>query len=159
VPLLSDGPIVALAVFALSQIPEWFQRVLFLAGGIFVLYLARSAWLSWKRPEEAMAEQPVHYKGIFQAATINLLSPGPYLYWGLVTGPILAAGWRESPPYGIGFICGFYGAMVCAQAVLIVLFGTAGRLGPKVNHALVGVSAILLTIFGIWQIWRGAMGM
>ena len=36
-PLISDGPIVALALLVLSQVPDWFQRVLQIVGGLFVL--------------------------------------------------------------------------------------------------------------------------
>jgi threonine/homoserine/homoserine lactone efflux protein len=39
-PLLSDGPIIALCLFVLSQVPSWLQRFLYIAGGLFVLYLA-----------------------------------------------------------------------------------------------------------------------
>ncbi len=33
-PLLSDGPIIVLALIVLSQIPEWFQRFLCIAGSV-----------------------------------------------------------------------------------------------------------------------------
>src|SRR5690349_8989217 len=39
-PLISDGPIIALCVLVLSQVPAWLQRFLYIAGGLFVLYLA-----------------------------------------------------------------------------------------------------------------------
>ena len=47
-PLLSDGPIVALVLLVLSQVPDWFQRVLQIVGGLFVLYLAWGAFKAWK---------------------------------------------------------------------------------------------------------------
>src|SRR5919108_3134723 len=47
-PLLSDGPIIALCLLVLSQIPLWLQRFLYIAGGLFVLYLSYSAYKSWK---------------------------------------------------------------------------------------------------------------
>lgn len=39
-PFISDGPIVLLSVLALSQLPEWAQCVMYILGGLFVLYLA-----------------------------------------------------------------------------------------------------------------------
>jgi threonine/homoserine/homoserine lactone efflux protein len=39
-PLLSDGPIIAIVLLVLSQVPPWLQRVLNFASGFFVLYLA-----------------------------------------------------------------------------------------------------------------------
>ena len=42
-PLLSDGPIIILVVLILTQLPPWFLRVVRIAGGVFILYLAWKA--------------------------------------------------------------------------------------------------------------------
>ena len=47
-PLVSDGPIILLCVLVLSQVPAWMQRVLYIAGGLFILYLAYGTYKSWK---------------------------------------------------------------------------------------------------------------
>src|SRR5215208_8263148 len=47
-PLISDGPIIALCLLVLSQVPAWLQQFLYLAGGLFILYLAYGAYRSWK---------------------------------------------------------------------------------------------------------------
>src|SRR3970040_1606771 len=47
-PLISDGPIIALCLLVLSQVPAWLQRFLYVAGGLFILYLAYSACKTWK---------------------------------------------------------------------------------------------------------------
>jgi threonine/homoserine/homoserine lactone efflux protein len=86
---------------------------------------------------------------------MNALSPGPYLYWSLVTGPILLAGWRQAPINGVGFLISFYAAIVFTLIAIIVVFGTARRFGPRVNRVLLGVSAIALVGFGMYQLWLG----
>lgn len=86
---------------------------------------------------------------------MNALSPGPYLYWGLVTGLILLSAWREAPSHGMGFIVGSCGALVGGLVGIIVLFSTARRPGPKVTRVMVGISAIALAIFGGYQIRQG----
>ena len=48
-PLLSDGPIIALCLLVLSQVPPWLQKLLYFAGGLFVLYLAYGTYKTWKR--------------------------------------------------------------------------------------------------------------
>ncbi|MGC9467681.1 MAG: LysE family translocator [Anaerolineae bacterium] len=159
-PLISDGPIILLALFVLDQLPTGWQPVLHIAGALFIFALGWGAYRAWRdfdlivpmpNPESVNPD-------LLKAALMNALSPGPYLFWGLVTGPILLEGWREAPSHGIVFLVGFYAAMVCSLVLLIVVFGAARRLGPKVNRALVGLSAVALVAFGVAQLWQGIAG-
>ncbi len=155
-PLVSDGPIVALVLLVISQVPPWFEGILSLAGGLFVLYLAWEAYRSWRAdvsPDTATSAGGT--RSLWRAALTNALSPGPYLFWSLVTGPILLQGWRERPLNGLGFLAGFYAAMIGVNALIIVLFGAAGRAGERVRRAMLGASVIALAGFGAYQVWRG----
>jgi threonine/homoserine/homoserine lactone efflux protein len=155
-PLMSDGPIILLALAVLSQVPVWFQWFLYTAGGLFIFYLAYSAFVSWRTFNEASIVTPsVIRQSIGRAAMVNALSPGPYIFWTLVTGPILLAGWRQTPAYGIGFLVSFYATIVLSLSGIIVVFGTAKRLGRKVNRLLLFISAIALVGFGLYQLWLG----
>ena len=155
-PLVSDGPIIVLCLLVLSQVPAWLQRALYFAGGIFVLYLAYGAFRAWRDfDEQAPVQERTPSRSVFTAAMINALSPGPYIYWTLVTGPILLRGWRESPLHGIGFLGGFYVTIVLSLMAIVLIFGTARKLGPKVNRALLGISALALLGFGMVQLWLG----
>jgi len=155
-PLISDGPIILLVLLALSQVPDWLQRLLYIAGGLFILYLAGGIYRSWRNYAPWDASQArTSGDSLLKAGLMNARSPGPYLYWSLVTGPILLAGWRQSPALGIGLLLGFYTSMVSVLAALIVLFGTAQRLGSQVNRALLGISALAMLGFGLYQLWRG----
>jgi threonine/homoserine/homoserine lactone efflux protein len=89
------------------------------------------------------------------AALMNLLSPGPYLFWGLVAGPILVSAWSESPASGVAFLAGFYVAMIATLAGIVLLFGTARRSGPRMTRAMLGISAIVLAGFGLFQLGLG----
>jgi hypothetical protein len=95
------------------------------------------------------------YQGLPKAAMVNALAPGAYIFWTLVTGPILVAGWRESPVNGISFLAGFYIAMIGTLVAIIIVFGSASNLGPRVNRALLGISSIALFGFGLYQLWNG----
>jgi threonine/homoserine/homoserine lactone efflux protein len=88
----------------------------------------------------------------------NLLSPGAYLFWMFVTGPILVQGWRETPVNGLSLLIGFYTAFILCLILMIIIFGAASRLGPKLNRALLGISCIVLFSFGMYQIWKGFTG-
>jgi len=158
-PLVSDGPIIALCFFVLNQVPVWFERVLYIAGGLFILYLAFGAYKSWKGFDVNISNlESSPQQSLPKAVLMNFLSPGPYIYWSLVTGPILLKCWREMPLNGIGFLTGFYVTMISGLVGIILLFGLARELGPKVNRVLIGVSAVALFCFGIYQLWLGITG-
>lgn len=158
-PLVSDGPIIALCLLVLSQVPAWLERILYFAGGLFVLYLAVGAYRSWRQFDASTShEQAVSSQSLWKAALMNALSPGPYIFWSLVTGPILLQGWRESPVLGAGFMLGFYSAMIFSLGAIILVFGLTRQLEPKVNRALLAISAAALFCFGLFQLWLGITG-
>ena len=153
-PLISDGPIIAVCLLILSQVPAWMEKALYGVSGLFVLYLAFGAYQSWRSGSATIDGVSETSQSVCKAAFMNALSPGPYIFWTLVTGPILVVGWRESHVYGIGFLGGFYLTIVCSLAGIIVVFGLAARFGPKVNHAMLGISSLVLFLFGLFQIWK-----
>ena len=158
-PLLSDGPIITICLLVLSQVPPWLQRSLYIAGGLFVLYLAYGAYQTWKNfdsniPSTGSGNQ----KSILNAAFVNILNPSPYIFWTLVTGPILLTGWRKSPVYGVGFMMGFYVTLILSLITIILLFSTARQLGPRINRILLEVSTLALLGFGLYQLWLGITG-
>lgn len=158
-PLVSDGPIILVCLLVLSQVPVWLQRFLYIAGGLFILYLAYGTFNSWKKFDaQASQLESTGGQSVLKAALMNALSPNPYIFWTLVTGPVLLKGWRETPVNGIGFLAGFYTTMVGSLAGIILVFGIASRLGPKVNKILLAVSALALFCFGLYQLWLGIMG-
>ena len=155
-PLISDGPIIVLVLLVLSRVPAWLQRGLYLTGGLFILYLAWGAWRAWRSFDASRWQRidPSQRQSVWRAALMNALNPGPYLYWSLVTGPILLSGWQTAPAFGIAFLMGFYATLVGALVGIILLFGLARPLGPHVNRAILGISVLALTAFGLLQLYR-----
>ena len=155
-PLLSDGLIIVTVLLILTHLPAAFRLALQLAGGAFILYLAGGAFRAWRRFDVAAPPAPaVGQQSLLRAALMNFLNPNPWIFWSLVTGPILIRAWEESPDKGIAFLLGFYGAMITCLALIIILFGTARRLGPRVSRAALGISAVALAGFGIFQLVKG----
>ncbi|UCC17672.1 MAG: LysE family transporter [Dehalococcoidales bacterium] len=158
--LISDIPIVSLVLLILSNIPDLARDILHLAGGVFLLYLAWGAYKAFKeynRNENIQTQSRV--QSLFKAVTINLLNPNPYLTWSLVMGPMLIKAWQENPVHGISLVTGFYGTLVLTTAAIIIIFGVVRRLGPVVIRVLVGVSAVALAGFGIYQIVLGVQNL
>jgi len=155
-PLVSDGPIIVVCLLVLRQLPDAFQKLLYIAGGLFVLYLAYGAYKSWRDFESQLSIPETNAKqSVLKAALVNLLAPGAYIFWSLVTGPILIAGWRETPVFGITFMLGFYITFVLCLMLIIFMFGAMQNLGQKVRRALVGISTLALFFFGLYQLWLG----
>lgn len=157
-PLVSDGPIVGLVLLVLSQIPDWFQRVLQIAGGLFVLFLAWSAFEAWRvfSPDLVAAPQ-TGPRNLLRAALMNALSPGPYLFWSLVIGPLIVNAWRESSANAVSIVFGFYLAMVGLNIAVVLVFGQAARFGNRVRKTMLGLSVLALAGFGAYQLWQGIL--
>jgi len=155
-PLISDGPIVALVLLVLSQVPDWFQRVLQIAGGLFVLYLAWGAYKAWQAFAPDVGTPPqTGPRSLLRAALMNALSPGPYLFWSLVIGPLIVTAWRENPSNAVSIVLGFYVALVGLNLSVVTLFGQAARFGNQARKAMLGFSVLALAGFGLYQLWQG----
>lgn len=158
-PLLSDLPIILLSLFILNQFPVNFLRVISLAGGAFVLYLAWRLWIGWRKDAHSPEEDANSSSGsLWRGVIANFLTPGPYLFWALVSGPILLSALRQSIAFGAAFIIGFYGVMVLSLLGITMIFSQARRFGPGVVHTLLLLSIIILVIFAGLLLKQGFIG-
>ena len=152
-PLVSDGPIILITLLVLKQMPASLQRGLYIAGGIFILYLAWNSFKEWRDFDENAASPPQSQQGLWKAAFMNLVSPGPYIFWSLVSGPIFLKGLSESTATGIGFMLSFYGTMILLNAAIIVIFGLASQIGGRIRRGMIFAASLALFLFGIYQLW------
>jgi threonine/homoserine/homoserine lactone efflux protein len=159
-PLITDVPIVLLVLLVLGQLPAVAIRALYVAGGLFVLYLAWGSWRQWRAG--ARLEMPgttsADGGGLRKGVVMNFLSPGPYTFWALVNGPILLSALRESVWHGATFVLAFYGVFIGGLLALAGLFDQARRLGPRVVRGLQLASTMILVVFGGWLVVQGVSG-
>ena len=157
-PVLSDGPIIVLVLFILTNIPPLFLRFLQIGGGLFLLYLVYSSFRSFlnfeklKKPEENKTDST-----LLKAVLVNIINPAPYIGWSLIMGPMFIKGYRESAINGIVLIAAFYITIVISQAGIILLFGLARNLGPKVTRITLGIASVGLAAFGVYLLWQGVV--
>lgn len=157
-PLVSDAPIVAVVLLALTGLPAGFLRGLEIAGGALLVWMARGAW---RTAGEAGAAAPARVEGaapFLQAVLVNATGPGPWIFWSTVCGPILSEAWRAGAPRALAFLLGFYGMLVGGKAALVAAFGLAGRIGPRTARGLGLASAAAMAGMGAIQLWRGLTG-
>ena len=157
-PVLTDGPILAVVLLALTQFPPTALRVVQGLGGCFLLYLAWDALRGARRARTVEADPAVAGRSLRDAVTVNLLNPLPYIFWSTVAGPILIEAWRSSAMAAVAFVLGLYGVFVSGLMVMIVVFASIGRIGESVARTLGTVAAIALAGFGVFQITR-ALGL
>lgn len=157
-PLLSDGPIIIIATLVLSRLPAWCLPLLRVVGGTYVLYLALYAYLALRNLlPESTGNAPSTSKpsSALQAATINLLSPGVYLFWSTVSGPLLIEGWRQHPVVGLGFLALFYGAMILSSLALVLGVARLAAVSKHITHAIQAASVLLMWAFAEIYLWQG----
>jgi len=155
-PLVSDVPVVVVVLAVLSRLPAWLMPALQIAGGGLLIYLAWAAARAWRKfSSVAPASAPSGRQSLLRAALVNFSNPGPYLGWSLIMGPLLLRGWAQAPGNGAALVAGFYATMVASLVGLIALFALARHIGPRVNRALLGLSAVGLAGFGAYQLLAG----
>jgi threonine/homoserine/homoserine lactone efflux protein len=155
-PLISDGPIILLVLFGLTQLPDQFLLYIQFAGGLLLLYFAWRTFQAFRRFEfDLAAASAPGSQNLFEAALVNALSPGPWIFWSLMAGPILLEGWRISPAYGSAYLVGFYGTLIIGLGLFILILGTARQFGEKFTRTLLGLSALILFFFGLYQLYKG----
>ncbi len=159
-PLISDGPIALVCLLLLGSLSPAFLQYIRMAGGVFILYLSVRAGLSWRKGTPGM-EIPAQAsrRTLFDATVVNFLNPGPYLGWSLVIGPLFLEGWKVLPGYGVLLLTGFYLTMFLVSAGIILLFDVARERVPKLQRTLLGISAIALALFGIYQLLSGILSL
>jgi threonine/homoserine/homoserine lactone efflux protein len=163
-PLVTDLPIIVVAVLLAGALSDEALAALGVAGGLFVLWLGADALRDVPAPVEAAAGGVVAPGGdavagsLRHGAVVNLLNPHPWVFWIAVGVPILG---DAAPAEGALFLLCFYlmliGAMVLVAAALgagreRLLQGPGYRWALRASGALLLVAGVLLVVEGLRQL-------
>lgn len=158
-PLVSDIPLIIIILVLLDHVPPLFLRFLSIGGGIYVIYLAWNLFQSWRRNRGVNLDEKSEFRhNLGRAILVNYLSPGPYMFWTLVNGPLLLQALHISILHGIVFLISFYGLFIGSMLALVSIFSQAQRFGQRIVRTLSLLSVIILSIFGVVLIYRGVTG-
>jgi len=149
-PLITDTPIVALSVAAVSSVPESWVRVIAIAGGLALVLMG--SWEIARARQNATQESEVAGSGqdIVKGAIVNLLNPHPWVYWIGVGAPILVTAWRNTPGRAVAYLLGFYITIIGAKVVIAAIVAAGRhRLSPEWRYRLLLVGGCLLVAFGV----------
>lgn len=162
-PLISDIPIAFLMIVILGSLPDAALNAIRIGGGLFLWYLAYNAYQQIRAGATFKADGRVELESVravlFKAVMINLLNPGPYIFWGALNGPTLVAALRESLGLALVFLLAFYGTFLGGLALLVLLFDRLGSISPLVTRRILTFTILLLSFFGARLIFEGVTGL
>jgi len=157
-PLVTDAPIVALAVTVVSSIPDAVVRGLGIAGGTVVAALGAWTVRDARRGEDAPREAPAR-RDLARGVAVNLLSPHPWIFWLTAGAPLLVSAWRRAPVFGVGFLAGFYALLVGTKVAVAYLTARGGeRLGADARRRLLVIGGGMLAAAGVLLLWQALTG-
>lgn len=160
-PIISDIPFILLTVFILNQFPPEVIRIVQIIGGLFILYLAyvsvkgirSGAMISGAAREEVSTARPVTLLG--RTILINWTSPGPYIFWGTVNGPLLSQALSQSFGHAALFMVGFYGVFLLLLVGWIVIFDRLRHIDSRFTRGLLWITVGVLLLLGISLLLSG----
>jgi len=153
-PLVTDGPIIAAAVFLFGRIEDSGPAlgIVSLAGGCLLASWG-VAGIRARPPEiEDAAADPRAWGSLAKGVAANFLNPSPYLFWLTIGAPLLVR--AAEPGWGMAafFLGVFYVGLVGSKVVLAVLvarsrsvLGSRGYLSA--HRALAAVLLVYAAVF------------
>lgn len=157
-PLLADIPIAVVLVFAMNQVPEGFLRLVHIAGAALLVYLAWSLSREMRTGSSGSDNQlpalPAR-RAFFQGVLMIFLSPGSYLFWALINGPILLRGLEQSIWHGLLFLAGFYFFSIVGLLLIAYALSRIGQLSARGRRALQTGSLVLMLAIAALLVFQG----
>jgi len=149
-PLVTDIPIICIAVFLLSSF-AYVHNVLgwiSIAGGSFLIYLA---WETFRATPPEMNAAGRQVQSLGKGIAVNALNPHPYLFWITVGAPIIIKAYQESLAAAAAFILCFLFSLVGTKVFITVVVDRtktgSGRKSVSIHHADPGISSLCFRAF------------
>jgi threonine/homoserine/homoserine lactone efflux protein len=154
-PLLTDLPIILVAVFLLSEMADFstVMGVTSICGALFVAWLAYGNLKTAEKLEGSDSAAPASLK---KAVVTNFLNPHPYLFWIFVGAPTVVGAAQQGASGAFAFVSGFYAVLVGIFILLAAGAATSrrwmrGRVYRWVMRGLGGV----LALFAFLLLYKG----
>jgi threonine/homoserine/homoserine lactone efflux protein len=156
VPLLSDAPVILLAVvFAAraSQANTLFG-ILSLVGAAFLLYLAVGSF----RPVRLDLDTVEAPNSFIKGTLVNILSPHPWLFWLTVGASALAQAMKTGWPAVAAFLAIFYLGLVGSKIILALMAERSRRfLEGRAYHNVARLLGVVLAGCAVLMLRQGLL--
>ncbi len=160
-PLVTDVPIILVVLVILKQFPPELIKVIQFIGGLYLLWIAYGSWKLFRsgkasfKPEAAASDGISPVRTLLQGAVMAWVSPGPYIFWTTINGPLLIQGLNQSIWMGLAFLIGFYGTFIGILTLYILVFDRLRRIDERVTQAIYLLTLIIMVLFGLRLIGQG----
>ncbi|MGA3328164.1 MAG: hypothetical protein ABSF45_27245 [Terriglobia bacterium] len=159
-PLMVDGCLLMATCLFYRFIPSGIAHYVAYVGGVALISFAGYAlWEMRGKTQHEMADSAaLTYASVSVALLAEVASPGTWVYWLTIAGPIIAEG-RQSG-YGhvvlfiVGGVVGFYGAALFA----LCLLAWGAGLHKRFKQHLFLAANLLLLLMGISYLVRAYRG-
>jgi threonine/homoserine/homoserine lactone efflux protein len=148
-PLITDLPIIALALLILPRLPhlEYILGAVSIMGALFIGYLAFDSFRTSGIDVDPGQIKPQSFK---RGVITNFLSPHPYVFWLGVGIPLIYKASQSSPMNAVAFIGSFEVFIVGSKVVLALIVNKSRAfLSGPVYIYLVRALGLLLAFFAI----------
>jgi threonine/homoserine/homoserine lactone efflux protein len=90
-----------------------------------------------------------------QGAVMGWVSPGPYIFWATINGPLLIQGLNESAVMGVAFLLAFYGTFIGILSVYVLVFDRLRRIDERVTRGIFLLTLVVMVLFGLRLMGQG----
>ncbi len=154
-PLITDIPIICLAVFLLSFLAHVHSVLgwISVAGGLFVIYLA---WGTLRARGPGANVTDGQARSLGKGIAVNALNPHPYIFWITVGSPIILKARQESLAAALAFVLCFFACLVGSKILVAVVVGKTRRaLTGKAYRYIMVLLGLFLFVFALLLIRDG----
>jgi len=146
-PIVTDGPIILLALlftFQLNDI-DWFISSISAFGAIYLAYLA------YKIVKAPSVVDPTSSKtensSLVTAVKINILNPGPYIFWLTIGSSYILMG--SEVDAAVFIFCAIFSLCVTKFVVAVVIMKLGEHFNPRVYSIVLRSLAVPLLFFSV----------
>ncbi len=155
-PLVTDAPIIILMTFILGQLPSEILRLIQVGGGLLLLSIAWGARTQYQSAaalnlamESDMAASHCWSRVLLTGVMMNFLSPGPYLFWASINGPLLVEALEISSMHAFAFLLAFYGTFLSGLCGWVLAFHYVRHISVRYLRFVIMATVLLLLWFAI----------
>lgn len=155
-PLITDIPIIVMALLVLSQLSDFHHilGVISIGGGVFLMIMA---YHNMRINTDDISIKNVESKSFLKGILANALNPHPYLFWISIGSPIMTKAMNHNVMAVLLFIISFYIFLVGSKIMLAILVGKSKTIlnGNRYKYVMrflgfaLGILAMILFYDGL----------